>query len=84
MKVSNLVAYNVRRLRTKHLISQETLAIDSGVARTHVSRIERGLENCTIGVLEKFAEVIGCKVGEFFEEPDGTPIEPLKSGRKKK
>jgi transcriptional regulator with XRE-family HTH domain len=84
MKVAELVAYNVRRLRTKSLISQETLAIDSGVARTHVSRIERGLENCTIGILEKFAEVIGCRVGEFFDEPDGSEVEPLKAGRKKK
>jgi hypothetical protein len=47
-------------------------------------RIERRLEKCTIGVLEKFAEVIGCKVGEFFEEPDGAPIAPMKSGRKRK
>ncbi len=84
MKAAALVAYNVRRLRIKNLISQETLAIDSGVARTHVSRIERGLENCTIGVLEKFAEVIGCRIGEFFDEPDGSSIEPLKAGRKPK
>lgn len=84
MKVNELVAYNVRRLRIKYQISQENLAIDLGVARTHVSRIERGLENCTIGVLEKFSQVIGCKVGEFFEEPDGTSISPMKSGRKSK
>ncbi len=84
MKVSDLVAYNVRRLRIKSLISQESLALEAGVARTHVSRIERGLENCTIGVLEKFAEVIGCKVGEFFDEPDGAPLAPMKSGRKSK
>jgi transcriptional regulator with XRE-family HTH domain len=84
MKVMELVAYNVRRLRIKNLISQENLALESGVARTHVSRIERGLENCTIGVLEKFADVIGCRVAEFFEEPDGSAVEPLKAGRKKK
>ena len=84
MKASNLVAYNVRRLRIKYMISQENLALESGVARTHVSRIERALENPTVGVLEKFAEVIGCKIGEFFEEPDGAPITPMKSGRKRK
>ena len=84
MTVNELVAFNVRRLRIKYQISQENLAIDSGVARTHVSRIERGLENCTIGVLEKFAQVIGCRVGEFFDEPDGSSLAPMKSGRKRK
>jgi hypothetical protein len=34
--------------------------------------------------LEKFAEVIGCKVGEFFEEHDGEPVAPMKAGRKRK
>ena len=84
MRAIDLVAYNLRRMRTKRLISQESLAIESGVARTHVSRIERGLENPTIGILEKFADVIECRIGEFFEEPNGNDLAPLKSGRKKK
>lgn len=84
MKASELVAYNVKRLRVKAGISQERLALDAGIDRTYVSRIERKAENCTVGILEKLAEVIGCKITEFFDEPDGENIPVLKSGRKRK
>jgi transcriptional regulator with XRE-family HTH domain len=84
MKASELVAHNVKRLRVKAGISQERLALDAGIDRTYVSRIERKAENCTVGILEKLAEVIGCKITEFFDEPDGEEIPVLKSGRKPK
>lgn len=84
MKATDVVAYNLKKIRTKNLISQENLAIDAGVARTYVSRIERGLENCTIGVLEKIAMVLNCNIRDFFDDPDGRDIVPLKAGRKPK
>lgn len=84
MKANDLVAYNLKRLRVRAGISQERLALDSGIDRTYVSRIERQMENCTVGILERLAEVIGCRIGEFFDEPTDTPLAPLKSGRKPK
>jgi transcriptional regulator with XRE-family HTH domain len=36
-------------------LSQEMLAVDAGIDRTYVSRLERGLENPTVTVLEKLA-----------------------------
>lgn len=55
MKASALVARNIWRLRVARELSQEMLAVDAGIDRTYVSRLERGLENPTVTVLEKLA-----------------------------
>jgi hypothetical protein len=37
-----------------------------------------------MAILEQLAEVIGCKITEFFDEPDDENIPLLKSGGKRK
>ena len=59
MKAGALVARNIRRLRVARALSQEDLAVDAGIDRTYVSRLERGLENPTVAVLEKLARALG-------------------------
>ena len=83
MKASDLVAYNLKRLRTEAGVSQEILAVDASIDRTYVSRIERGLRNCSIGVLEKLAEALDRRISDFFNELVGLPSKSLKPGRKK-
>ncbi len=51
MKAQALVARNIRRLRVGLGLSQEALAVDAGIDRTYVSRLERGLENPSVAVL---------------------------------
>ena len=45
MDARALVARNIRQLRVARLLSQEALAIEGGIGRTYVSRLERGLES---------------------------------------
>src|SRR5215472_6882784 len=59
MKAQALVARNLRRLRVARGLSQENLAVDAGIDRTYVSRLERGLENPTVAVLEQLAVALG-------------------------
>ena len=79
------VALNIRRLRVERGLAQEALAVDAGIDRTYVSRLERNLENPTINVIERLALALGVEIVELF-----APIEPgseppkLKSGRKKR
>ena len=54
MKATALVAWNVRKLRVRYGLSQEALAVDAGVDRSYVGRIERGIENPTAETLERF------------------------------
>lgn len=44
MKATALVAWNLRLLRVKRALSQEALAVDAGVDRSYVGRIERGMK----------------------------------------
>ena len=83
MKARALVARNLRRLRVRRALSQENLAVDAGIDRTYVSRLERGLENPTVAVLERLAKALGTQIAEFFVVPaPGEPApKPLRGGR---
>jgi transcriptional regulator with XRE-family HTH domain len=48
MSLGGIVARNIRRLRLERGLTQEALAVDAGIDRTYVSRLERGLENPTV------------------------------------
>ena len=45
------------------------LAVDAGIDRTYISRIERGLENPTVAVLEKLARAFSSNIEELFRVP---------------
>jgi len=86
MNAGKLVAWNLRRFRVERGLSQEAFAVDAGLDRSYVGRIERGLENPTVETLEKFAKVLGVRAFELL-----LPIKPaekapptLRRGRKKK
>jgi transcriptional regulator with XRE-family HTH domain len=77
-----LVAWNLRRLRVARKLSQEGLAADAGVDRTYVSRLERSLENPTVGILDRLAKILSAPISEFFVVPPTglTRIDPLPGG----
>jgi transcriptional regulator with XRE-family HTH domain len=81
-----VVARNIRRLRVARGLSQEMLAVDAGIDRTYVSRLERGLENPTVAVLEKLARAFSSNIEELFRVPRAgeTAPRPLKGGRRAK
>jgi transcriptional regulator with XRE-family HTH domain len=84
MNARALVARNLRRLRVCKGLSQEVLAVDAQIDRTYVSRLERGLENPTVAVLERLAEAIDAEIVEFFTIPrrGEAPPRPLRGGRR--
>jgi transcriptional regulator with XRE-family HTH domain len=85
MKAQILVARNLRRLRVLKGLSQEKLAVDAGIDRTYVSRLERSLENPTVGVLERLASALEAEIVDFFDvaRVSRGPVKPLPSGRRK-
>src|SRR3981189_2133897 len=86
MKAGALVARNIRRLRVARELSQEMLAVDAGIDRTYVSRLERGLENPSVAVLERLADALETQIVEFFAvpRPGEPPPKPLRGGRRPK
>jgi len=86
MDARALVARNLRRLRVRQGLSQEILAVDAKIDRTYVSRVERGLENPTVAVLERLSRALNSEITEFFLQPRrGEPVpRTLPSGRRPK
>jgi transcriptional regulator with XRE-family HTH domain len=83
MDARALVARNIRRLRVAKGVSQEALAVDAEIDRTYVSRLERGLENPTVAVLDRLAQALDENIVELFLRPaSAKPIGPLRPGRK--
>lgn len=86
MEARALVARNLRKLRVRRGLSQEALAVDAKVDRTYVSRVERGLENPTVAVLEKLAVALDTEIVRFFDKPRAgeSDPKPLSGGGKAK
>nr|WP_319390994.1 helix-turn-helix transcriptional regulator [uncultured Cohaesibacter sp.] len=86
MNVQQTIGWNLRKLRVAKGLSQERLALESGIDRSYVGRVERGSENVTVSTLEAFTTVLEIHVSELFREvKEGEAIpKPLRSGRKSK
>lgn len=84
MDSRDLVAWNMRRLRVDRKVSQEKLAELADVDRTYISRLERMMENPSIGILDRIATTLGVSIAELFVPPDPqeTRPKPLKAGRR--
>ena len=55
MDIRRRVGINVRRMRRERGLSQEALAFESGLHRTYISGVERGVRNPTVLVLAEIA-----------------------------
>ena len=66
MKLREVVARNLRRLRNAHGLSQEELADRADVNRNYVGMLEREENAATVDMLEKLAGVMGVDPIEFF------------------
>jgi len=84
MRGRELLAWNVRKLRTAQGLSQERLAADAGVDRAYLGGIERQLENPSIDSLDKIASALQVELVELLAVPgDGdAPPKPLSPGRR--
>ena len=56
----------IRVARKARNFSQETLAYESGVNRTYLSQIERGVQQPTVNTLLKLAEALNTSAGDLL------------------
>lgn len=62
-------ARNLRRARRLKDLTQETLALDAGVPRGYLSRVERGTINISIDNADALARAIGIPLRDLVD-PD--------------
>jgi transcriptional regulator with XRE-family HTH domain len=63
------LAANLKALRKSAGIAQERLALDAGVDRTVVSKIERGVTNPSLEILLRLANQLNVPVGQLLLPP---------------
>jgi transcriptional regulator with XRE-family HTH domain len=73
MNIQLIFGINVRRFRDALGWSQDYLAEVSGLHRTYISGIERGVRNPSIKIAHKIAVALKVKVSQLFEH-DGSII----------
>lgn len=67
MNIKCIFGNNVRRLREQKGWSQDKLSEVSGLHRTYISGIERGIRNPTIIIVFEISQALGAHPAELFE-----------------
>lgn len=62
------IAVNLKNIRKSQNIAQEKLALEAGVDRTFVSKIERGVGNPSLEVLLRLSNRLGVSVADLLAE----------------
>lgn len=68
MDIRKRFGKKIRNARSSRGWSQEDLAGASGLDRTYISGIERGVRNPTITVVDQFAKALGVDAGALLAE----------------
>ena len=67
MDICRQVGVNVKRIRSEKNWSQEQFAFETGLHRTYVSGIERGIRNPTVTIISKMANALGVEPHELLQ-----------------
>ena len=71
----------IRRLREKERLSQERLALMTGISRQYLIKIEHGVANPTVELLYRIACGLGTKMTRILDEADLDELSPSPEGR---
>lgn len=67
MKIQTKFGLVIKELRTKKGVSQERLALDSGIDRTYIGDIESGTRNVSLEIVEKLCNYFQLPISELFK-----------------
>lgn len=65
-KIGRLLGEKVQRLRKTEGYTQEELAEQVGISRTHMGHIEQGRKSPSLKLIEKIAKKLKVKVSDLF------------------
>mgnify|MGYP001586307277 CR=1 FL=1 len=70
MKKPNIVGDNIRRLRLNACLTQEEVALRSGLSQGYINQLESGKRRFTQKTLETIADALSINMIELFKEED--------------
>ena len=68
MDLCRLFGANVKRLRKEAGHTQEALADLTGLARSYMSDVERGVRNPTLRIVERIAATLGVPASQLLDK----------------
>lgn len=68
MSARETLGKNIRKQREHRKWSQEELAYQTGIHRTYISGLERGVRNPTLSIIENIANTLEIPVSQLLEE----------------
>ncbi|MFZ3065462.1 MAG: helix-turn-helix transcriptional regulator [Nitrospirota bacterium] len=71
MNIKKRFGLNLKNLREQKGWSQEKLAEKSGLHRTYISGLERGIRNPTIDILQEVANALGVTPSDLLKDKEG-------------
>lgn len=74
MEKKNVVGSNIRKFRLKAGITQEELALTSGLSQGYINQLESGKRNYTQKSLGLIANALSIPIIEFFREDEEIPL----------
>jgi transcriptional regulator with XRE-family HTH domain len=72
----------LRQLRTEKNFSQERLALDSGLDRTFISLLERGLRQPSLSTLLQLSNVLHIKASDVITKVETLLMNDFKKNKK--
>ena len=73
MKKRNLVGESIRRLRIEENLTQEELALRSGLSQGYINQLENGKRKFAQKSLELISKALSIPIMEFFSEKEAFP-----------
>ena len=74
--IKEIIGKRIKRARSRHGQSAQTIAEKVGISRSSLTQIETGRNNISATLLWKIAGVLHCEIKEFFPDvPDSTSLE---------
>ncbi len=58
----------VKELRLEKSLSQESLALESGIDRTYISDIEKGERNISLQIISQLSQALQISLSDFFKK----------------
>lgn len=68
MKIQQILGFNIKQIREQKSWSQDKLSEISGLHRTYISGIERGVRNPTVEIVQQISQAFDVHVAELFRD----------------
>lgn len=79
MSLQKKLGITLKALRAEKGVSQEKLALNTGIDRRYMSDIENGRRNVSLEIIEKLAAFFEMKVSEFIQKIEQREVLTKKS-----